>query len=81
MKTQHPTRSTLGSHVATAGALSRRRFLQGVGVVLALPMLDSMMPLSALAGEPSDGGAPAKPRRMLAICNNLGLLPGEFFPA
>ncbi|HEY5079702.1 MAG TPA: DUF1552 domain-containing protein [Opitutaceae bacterium] len=81
MKPRHTTRPTLGSNVATAAALSRRRFLQGVGVVLALPMLDSMMPLSALAGEPSEKGSPEKPRRMLAICNNLGLLPGEFFPA
>jgi BMFP domain-containing protein YqiC len=79
MKTPHPTRSSLGSHVSTAGAFSRRKFLQGVGVVLALPMLDSMMPLSAFAGE-SEGDPSGKPRRMLAICNNLGLLPGEFFP-
>jgi BMFP domain-containing protein YqiC len=65
--------------VSTAAAVSRRRFLQGVGVVMALPMLDAMMPLSALAGE-SDRDPSGKPRRMLAICNNLGLLPGEFFP-
>src|ERR1017187_5401010 len=81
MKTPHPTPSTLGSHVATAGALSRRRVLKGGGVVLALPLLDSMAPSFAFAGESSEKGASATPRRMLAICNNLGLLPGEFFPA
>jgi BMFP domain-containing protein YqiC len=81
MKTKHPTRHAPGCHISTAEALSRRRFLRGVGVMLALPMLDSMLPLSALAGEPSEKGVPEKPRRMLAICNNLGLLPGEFFPA
>jgi hypothetical protein len=79
MKT--PTRSTFGSNVATGGALSRRRFLQGIGVVLALPMLDAMTPLSAFAGESTGKDGPEKPRRMLAICNNLGLLPGQFFPA
>lgn len=51
-------------------ALSRRRFLQCAGVTLALPMLES----TGLA-------APAEtPRRMLAICNNLGLVPDQFFP-
>ena len=43
-------------------------------------MLDSMMPSFAFAGESTEKGASAKPRRMLAICNNLGLLPGQFFP-
>jgi hypothetical protein len=38
-------------------------------------MLDVMRP--AFGREPD----PAKaPRRLLAICNNLGLLPEEFFP-
>lgn len=52
--------------------LSRRTMLRGIGVGLALPLLDSMEPLGAQAA--------ATPRRMFAICNNLGLLPGEFFP-
>jgi hypothetical protein len=55
--------------------MSRRRFLRGAGVALALPMLDAMVP--AFAREVS-GAQP--PRRMLAICNNLGLLPDQFFP-
>jgi hypothetical protein len=48
---------------------------------MSLPLLDSMLPAFARAAT---GGAPngpaAKPRRMLAICNNLGLLPDQFFP-
>ncbi len=38
-------------------------------------MLDAMTPAFAKAA-----GAPATPRRMLGICNNLGLLPEHFFP-
>ena len=53
--------------------LSRRSVLRGAGVSLALPFLDSMFP--ALAQS-----KPAKPRRMIAICNNLGLLGEHFFP-
>ena len=53
---------------------SRRRFLAAAGVTLALPFLPSL----ARAGEAPKGGPP---RRMIAICNNLGLLPDKFFPA
>ena len=51
--------------------LNRRQFLRGTGVALALPAMERF----ALAknAEP--------PRRILAICNNLGLLPDKFFPA
>lgn len=67
--------------VATRCALSRRRFLQGTGIALSLPLLDSMTPAFATnpVSAPADSPA-AKPRRMLAICNNLGLLPENFFP-
>src|SRR4051812_18005087 len=56
-------------------AISRRRMLRGVGVGLALPLLNAMSPAAARAQSA------VAPRRMLAVCNNLGLLPGEFFPA
>jgi BMFP domain-containing protein YqiC len=62
-------------------ALSRRRFLQGVGVAMSLPMLDAMLPRTARAASSSPPAADAKPRRMLGICNNLGLRPDLFFPA
>lgn len=61
-------------YISTQSALSRRSFLKGVGVTLGLPLLDSMSPTFAKS-------APlVPPRRFLGICNNLGLLPGNFFP-
>ncbi len=55
-------------------SFTRRRFLRGAGVLLALPLLDGLTPKSARAAEP------ARPRRMLLISNNLGVLPKPFFP-
>lgn len=55
--------------------LSRRSVLRGAGVAMALPLLESMQP--ALA---QTSAASPKPRRMIAICNNLGLLGDHFFP-
>ena len=54
--------------------LTRRRVLRGTGVLLALPMLDCMTSNPARATES------AKPRSMLLISNNLGVLPKPFFP-
>lgn len=53
--------------------LSRRTFLRGAGVSLAVPMLDAMH--FAHAGEGVD-----PPRRMIAIETNQGILPQYFFP-
>src|SRR5436305_1087279 len=82
MNTQTP--STAGGRVPKIigrRALSRRGFLRGAGIALSLPLLDAMRPALARAAESSVGAAAnAKPRRMLAICNNLGLLPERFFP-
>src|SRR5215218_8244063 len=64
-------------------ALSRRGFLRGAGIVLSLPLLDAMLPAFSSAAEQAARaavGPDGKPRRMLAICNNLGLLPERFFP-
>jgi len=72
-----PARPTPGSFISTQRAVSRRQFLRGAGIVMSLPFLDSMLPAFARA-DPK--GAKAKPRRMLGICNNLGLLPDQFFP-
>ena len=74
-------KTSLGPFASRRRVLSRRSFLCGVGTVLSLPMLDAMAPAFAAAvpsSSPSDPGA--KPRRMLAICNNLGLVPEYFFP-
>lgn len=54
--------------------VSRRRFLRGAGVTIALPFLDSLLPVSAKQPEAE------RPRRMLLISNNLGVLPRLFFP-
>ncbi len=67
--------------ISTRRALSRRHFLRGVGVALSLPFLDSMFVPFARSADASSPLAPnVPPRRMFAICNNLGLLPGSFFP-
>jgi hypothetical protein len=54
--------------------LSRRTFLRGAGTVLALPLLDAMVP--AFGADP----ARTAPRRMVAIETNMGILPQFFFP-
>jgi hypothetical protein len=63
--------------------LSRRNFLRGAGVTLALPLLDSLLPRSLRAAQPDarpgfkgDG----VPRRMVCICNSLGLHQKNFLP-
>jgi hypothetical protein len=55
--------------------LSRRTFLRGAGVALALPWLESMLP--ACHGTPPPA---AVPRRLVAIETNMGILPQFFFP-
>jgi len=55
------------------GPLSRRTFLRGAGVAMALPLLDAMIP--ARAAE-----AAKVSRRMIAIETNMGILPQYFFP-
>ena len=67
--------------VATRPALSRRKFLRGAGILLSLPMLEAMTPVFAGAVKSAASASElSKPRRMLGICNNLGLLPEYFFP-
>ena len=53
--------------------MNRRTFLRGAGVCLALPFLDAMQPLLAAAGA-------TKPRRMVCIQTNMGIMPQFFFP-
>ncbi len=75
------SQSSPAPFVATRCAISRRRFLQGTGILLSLPFLDAMLPAFARAAVSSSPLSPnAKPRRMFGICNNLGLLPELFFP-
>ncbi len=58
--------------------LPRRTFLRGMGVAVSLPLLDAMRPAVVSAEERA--AEERVPRRMLGICNNLGLLPEKFFP-
>ena len=53
--------------------LSRRTFLRGAGVAMALPLLDAMRPAFA-------AGKAEVPRRMIGIETNMGILPQFFFP-
>lgn len=72
----------IAPYVSNHQTISRRRFLRSAGIVLSLPLLDAMTPVfgavaKRLAADATPGG---KPRRFLGICNNLGLLPENFFP-
>jgi hypothetical protein len=59
----------------TSSPLSRRTFLRGTGVSLALPFLEAMLPVRSLAA--STVGAP---KRMVAICTSLGVYGPALFP-
>ena len=66
----------------TTPALSRRTFLKGTGVALALPFLDAMLPARLLAATDEAGQANgAPPRRMVCVCTSLGLHAPFLFPA
>jgi hypothetical protein len=81
MNLPSPSTPVAAPYIATRLPLSRRHFLRGAGIALSLPMLDTMLPRFSRAAEPASPLAPgARPRRMFAVCNNLGLLPKNFFP-
>src|SRR3954465_9122440 len=71
------TKSQTAPFISTRTPMSRRRFLRGAGVVMSLPFLDAMLPSFARAQSAS---AAAKPRRIFGVNNNLGFVPGDFFP-
>ena len=54
---------------------SRRQFVRGAGVLLALPVLEWTAENSSAATA-----AHLHPQRLLMISNNLGILPDHFFP-
>ena len=82
MKNRPSPRKPATAFVATDHHLSRRSFLRGAGIALSLPLLEAMVPAFAAVTEDccTPTSSAAKPRRMLAVCNNLGLLPEQFFP-
>src|SRR4051794_12542053 len=73
MNGQTGSRST-GPFASRRRPISRRRFLRGSAVAMALPFLESM------AAPFSRAAVAAGPRRLFCICNNLGVLPQPFFP-
>ena len=63
-------------------AVARRHLLKGLGAALSLPFLSAMRPAFAPSAKvQAAGNVTMAPRRMLAICNNLGVLPDYFFPS
>jgi hypothetical protein len=72
-----PPSAGFGAFIGTGRAISRRHFLRGAGVAISLPLLESMLP--AFTSVSKQKGR-QKPKRILAICNNLGLLSEHFFP-
>jgi len=61
-------------HFTANPALDRRTMLKGLGVSLALPLLEAMRPAFVRATEP------ASPRRFVGVMTNMGILPQYFFP-
>src|SRR4051812_17834375 len=73
-------------------ALSRRSFLRGVGVTIALPLLEAMRPAFSRAAAPAaplrgrgppvfaPPAAPAAPLGWAATQPNRGIIPPLFFP-
>jgi hypothetical protein len=58
----------------THSPISRRAFLRGAGVSLALPFLDAMWPRSIFAAPA------AAPKRLVAVCTSLGIYGPALFP-
>jgi hypothetical protein len=54
--------------------ISRRTFLRGSGVALALPLLDGMAPVAKAADKPK------VPRRMICVMSPLGLDHDQLYP-
>ena len=74
---QNPSQKGILSNmnIVRQTTLSRRTLLRGAGVSLTLPILEAMTPAFAKDSQEE------QPRRMLAICNNLGVLSKHFFPS
>ena len=62
-------------NISTQRHLSRRTLLRAAGATLGLPLLEAMTPAFSRAGA-----AKPKPRRLVAIQTNMGILPDHFFP-
>ena len=61
-------------NIAFSKHISRRSFLKGAGVCLALPYLEAMTPAFAIAKSSPN------PRRFVAVGNSFGMYQPAFFP-
>jgi hypothetical protein len=63
-------------------SLSRRRFLRGLGVCMALPAFESLAPVSVLAAPTADSGVAGKaaPVRMAFLYVPNGTIPAAWWP-
>ncbi|MBI1371395.1 MAG: DUF1552 domain-containing protein [Phycisphaera sp.] len=77
MRSEPRTVSVFG---VRAPRLSRRLFLRGVGVGMALPALDAMIGPRAIAAGAAGAHDAATPQRMVAVCIPLGFYGPAFFP-
>ena len=60
--------------------IPRRTFLRGVGTAIALPVLDSMLPLRALGGTTDGAAASAAPKRMAFVYVPNGMNMAKWAP-
>lgn len=72
-----PRAGAAAPFVHTREPLPRRAFLRAAGVLLGLPYLEAMARRSRHGRRDAADGFP---RRIFAVCNNLGFLPAFFFP-
>lgn len=62
----------------TSNLLTRRTFLRGTGVAMALPVLEAMTPAGVHAASADTSRTP--PQRMVAICTYLGIHTPDLYP-
>jgi len=74
MRTDDETESR--SMKAHTQLIDRRRFLRNAGVVMALPVMESLMP-----GAVAQAAARRPVKRFVCLSNNYGVYPQAFFPA
>ncbi len=60
--------------------IPRRTFLRGVGTAIALPILDSMLPLRALGATTADAATSAAPKRMAFVYVPNGMNMAKWAP-
>ena len=65
-------------HFLRRRPLDRRTLLKAAGVLVALPLLDAMLPAAAAGADTPVSAQP--PKRFVGMLTNMGILPEYFFP-